>query len=131
MRLNVNPNRMEILRLRKRLALARRGHKLLKDKQEQLMKRFLELMTRAREILNALEKRTALAYRYYLFAWGVSGPEAVGSALGFAKGESRLSASVTRLMNLRFWRCRRAGFNCRYWLSFGFVPEAGCPYHNR
>ena len=44
MRLAVNPNRMELLRLRKRLALAERGHKLLKDKLEEIMRRFLEIM---------------------------------------------------------------------------------------
>jgi V/A-type H+-transporting ATPase subunit D len=42
MRLNVNPNRMELLRLRRRLTLAERGHKLLKDKLEELMRQFLE-----------------------------------------------------------------------------------------
>ncbi|MDO9099259.1 MAG: V-type ATP synthase subunit D [Caldisericota bacterium] len=41
--LRVNPTRMELLRLRKRHQLAKRGHKLLKDKQEGLMKRFIEL----------------------------------------------------------------------------------------
>jgi len=44
MRLNVNPNRMELLRLRRRLVLAERGHKLLKDKLEEIMRRFLEIM---------------------------------------------------------------------------------------
>ena len=44
MKLNVNPNRMELLRLRKRLVLAERGHKLLKDKLEEIMRRFLEIM---------------------------------------------------------------------------------------
>jgi V/A-type H+-transporting ATPase subunit D len=46
MRLAVNPNRMELLRLRKRLVLAERGHKLLKDKLEEIMRRFLEIMRR-------------------------------------------------------------------------------------
>lgn len=44
MRLAVNPNRMELLRLRRRLVLAERGHKLLKDKLEEIMRRFLEIM---------------------------------------------------------------------------------------
>lgn len=44
MRLAVNPNRMELMRLRRRLVLAERGHKLLKDKLEELMRRFLEIM---------------------------------------------------------------------------------------
>jgi len=44
MRLAVNPNRMELLRLRRRLVLAERGHKLLKDKLEEIMRRFLRLV---------------------------------------------------------------------------------------
>lgn len=50
MRLSVNPNRMELLRLRRRLALAERGHKLLKDKLEELMRQFLETIRRLSEI---------------------------------------------------------------------------------
>ncbi|HBT40059.1 MAG: V-type ATPase, D subunit [Thermotoga sp. 50_1627] len=42
MPLRVNPNRMELLRLKKRLVLARRGHKLLEDKLEGLIQRFLQ-----------------------------------------------------------------------------------------
>ena len=42
MRLAVNPTRMEMLKMRKRLLVARRGHKLLKDKLDGLMKDFSE-----------------------------------------------------------------------------------------
>jgi len=42
--LRINPNRMELLRLRRRLLLARRGHKLLQDKLEEMMRRFLLLL---------------------------------------------------------------------------------------
>lgn len=41
--IRVSATRMELLRLRRRLALARRGHKLLKDKQDELLRRFFEL----------------------------------------------------------------------------------------
>jgi len=53
MRLHVNPNRMELMRLRRRLGLAERGHKLLKDKLEELMRQFLENIRR----LSDLEQR--------------------------------------------------------------------------
>ncbi len=53
MRLSVNPNRMELMRLRRRLLLAERGHKLLKDKLEEIMRRFLEIM---RSLTNLQEK---------------------------------------------------------------------------
>ncbi len=56
MRLNVNPTRMELLRLRKRLILARKGHKLLRDKQEELMRRFLELIEGLKDLREEVER---------------------------------------------------------------------------
>lgn len=53
MRLAVNPNRMELLRLKRRIVLAERGHKLLKEKLEEIMRRFLEIM---RELYDLQEK---------------------------------------------------------------------------
>jgi V/A-type H+-transporting ATPase subunit D len=50
MRLHVNPNRMELMRLRRRLGLAERGHKLLKDKLEELMRQFLDNIRRLSEL---------------------------------------------------------------------------------
>jgi V/A-type H+-transporting ATPase subunit D len=58
MRLNVNPNRMELLRLRRRLLLAERGHKLLKDKLEESMRRFLETIKR----LSALQAEVSAGF---------------------------------------------------------------------
>ena len=57
MRLSVNPNRMELLRLRKRLVLAERGHKLLKDKLEEIMRRFLEIMRRLHDLQGDVSRK--------------------------------------------------------------------------
>ena len=43
-KLNVNPTRMELSRLKARLSTSTRGHKLLKDKQDELMRQFLSLI---------------------------------------------------------------------------------------
>ncbi|NQT67226.1 MAG: V-type ATP synthase subunit D, partial [Actinobacteria bacterium] len=50
MLLNVNATRMELLRLKKRLNLAWRGHKLLKDKRDELMRQLLEVIDRVKEL---------------------------------------------------------------------------------
>jgi V/A-type H+-transporting ATPase subunit D len=57
MRLNVNPNRMELLRLRRRFLLAERGHKLLKGKLEEIMRRFLEIMGRLYDIHSGISTK--------------------------------------------------------------------------
>lgn len=49
-KLNVNPTRMELAILKKRLGVASRGHKLLKDKQDELMRQFIELIRKKQRI---------------------------------------------------------------------------------
>jgi len=66
--LDVNPTRMELLRLKKRILLARRGHKLLKDKQDELMKQLLELVDTVKELREKVDKALSVATRRYLFA---------------------------------------------------------------
>ena len=54
---HVNPTRMELTRLKKKLATAIRGHKLLKDKRDELMRQFLDLV---RENKALREKQASL-----------------------------------------------------------------------
>ena len=68
MLLDVNPTRMELLRLKKRRVLAKRGHKLLKDKQDELMKQLLELVDTVKELRKKVDKELSLATARYLFA---------------------------------------------------------------
>ena len=59
MEIRVNPTRMELLRLKKRLVTAVRGHKLLKDKLDELMKNFLELVEENQRLRTKVEEDLA------------------------------------------------------------------------
>ena len=52
----VNPTRMELTRLKKKLVTALRGHKLLKDKRDELMRRFLDLVRFIKELREKVDR---------------------------------------------------------------------------
>ena len=61
--LNVNPTRMELSRLRKRLGTATRGHKLLKDKQDELVRQFILLVKKNQELRKKWTARCKKAWK--------------------------------------------------------------------
>ena len=61
-RLNVNPTRMEMTRLKKQLKTASKGHKLLKDKLDELMKQFLDIVKENKRLREEAEKSLDEAY---------------------------------------------------------------------
>ena len=101
MRLNVNPTRMELLKLKKRLALAQRGHKLLKDKLEQLLQRFLPLMETVDKMRKEVEEKKMQAEREMLKAkLNVSSPEFVEATI-FPDLRMEVRVEYLPLLNLR------------------------------
>lgn len=101
MAIKVNPNRMELLKLRRRTAIARRGHKLLKDKFDELMKQFLALIDRARTLRLAVEADLARAYELFVIARAETAPQVVDEALMMPKTEMQVSATPRTLLNVR------------------------------
>ncbi len=73
----VNPTRMELLRLKKREALAEKGHKLLKEKRDGLMREFLKLMRQVRQLRSQVDDRLAEALRHFTLAQASMDPQAV------------------------------------------------------
>jgi len=101
MRLRVNPNRMQLLRLRRRLTLAKRGHKLLKDKQEELMRRFLGMVHDARDLRASVEAELAEAHSAFVSARLEMDGSAMASALAFSQRKVELKAEREQVMNLK------------------------------
>lgn len=66
--LNVNPTRMELSRLRKRLTTATRGHKLLKDKQDELVRQFIDLVKKNQSLRKKMEESLEKSMQEYVLA---------------------------------------------------------------
>jgi V/A-type H+-transporting ATPase subunit D len=98
MRLNVNPNRMELLRLRKRLVLAERGHKLLKDKLEEIMRRFLEIMRELSELQEGISTKLNKVFLSFALVRGRNSREDLDKLI--PEGELLLDARSERVFNL-------------------------------
>jgi V/A-type H+/Na+-transporting ATPase subunit D len=98
--LRVNPTRMELTRLKKRLKVARRGHKLLKDKRDELMKKFLELVRKNKELREKVEELLMKAHTNFLIARAVMSAEVLEEALMFPKQSVSLEVSTRNVMSV-------------------------------
>ena len=99
-RLNVNPTRMELSKLKKKLASARRGHKLLKDKRDELMRQFMILIKENRQLRTEVEQAINEANRYMAVAGSVMQKEVLETALMLPKQEVELEVSEKNVMSV-------------------------------
>ncbi len=99
-RLNVNPTRMELTKLKKRLVTAQRGHKLLKDKRDELMKQFLSLARQNRALRRAVEQELDAAYKSFVMARGVMSDESMEEALMFPKQSVGADIAIKNIMSV-------------------------------
>ena len=99
-RLNVNPTRMMLTTLKKKLATATRGHKLMKDKRDELMKGFLELARENKELRARAEAALAEVYESFSVASAVMSREVLEEALMFPKQGVELSVGGKNVMSV-------------------------------
>ena len=98
--LRVNPTRMELKKVQARYVTARRGHKLLKDKRDELMKRFLEVVREDKELRIRVEAALSSVHHSFSIASAVSSPHMLKEALLVPKREGRLDVSYRNLMSV-------------------------------
>ncbi|HMA76530.1 MAG TPA: V-type ATP synthase subunit D [Candidatus Krumholzibacteriaceae bacterium] len=101
MKRKVNPNRMMLLRLRRRLELARRGHKLLKNKQEKLMQNFFSLIDETTKLRRRAEEEFLKISLDYTMARSFTGPQALGDALELSDCKGQLDIKTRYEMGIR------------------------------
>ena len=91
---HVNPTRMELTRLKGKLAMAVRGHKLLKDKRDELMRQFLDLVRENKELREKVEAGIAAANQNFVLARSVMSDETLKVALMTPKQEDYLETET-------------------------------------
>jgi len=99
--LRVNPNRMELLRLRKRLLLAHRGHKLLQDKLEEMMRRFIVLLKDIDKAKEDFQIRTKRILQDLLYCRITSSKVDFDESLSKINSKYVIDVSTARVMNVR------------------------------
>ena len=98
--LNVNPTRMELTRLKKQLSTALRGHKLLKDKRDELMRQFLDMIRETKTLREEVEERLKSVNNDFVLASSVMSKEELDTALLAPKQEVYLEASTRNVMSV-------------------------------
>ena len=96
----INPTRMELTRLKGRLRTAQRGHKLLKDKRDELMRQFLDMIRENKALREQVEAGLREANSHFILASSVMKKEALDEALLAPKQEAYLEVSSRNVMSV-------------------------------
>ncbi len=123
----VNPTRMELTRLKNKLKTARRGHKLLKDKRDELMRQFLILVRENKELREKVEREINLCNRNFVLARAGMNAEALNVALMAPKQEVYLEAETKNVMSVDIpkftYKTRTSDTNDIYSYGFAFTSS--------
>ncbi len=120
--LNVNPTRMELKNLKNRYAVSRRGHKLLKDKRDELMKKFLEVVKENKRMRAEVEERLRRFYRSFTAAGSTANPRIIEEALIAPAGEASVEVSLSNLMSVTVPRFEGEGIEVSVNYGLAFTP---------
>ena len=99
-RMNVNPTRMMLTSLKKRLKTATRGHKLMKDKRDELMKEFLALARENGRLRQEVEQRLSAVYKNFTVASAMMSQEVMEESLMFPKQGVRIEVGSRNIMSV-------------------------------
>ncbi len=123
----VNPTRMELTRLKKKLVTAMRGHKLLKDKRDELMRQFLDLVRENKELREKVERGIEEANKNFVLARASMSDEVLNAALLAPKQEVSLELSTRNVMSVDIpvldYKTRTPDENDIYSYGFAFTSS--------
>ena len=100
-KLNVNPTRMELTRLKAKLITAKKGHKLLKDKQDELMRIFIETIKKNKEMRMNVEKKLSLSLKNFTMAKSIISESVFEESLAIPKIRYEVDVTKRNVMSVR------------------------------
>ena len=123
----VTPTRMELTRLKKKLVTAEKGHKLLKDKRDELMRQFLDLVRENMALRQKVEAGILSANKNFVIAKAGMSEQILNTALMSPKQGVYLEAGKKNVMSVDIpvfeTKTRTADANDVY--SYGFAFTSG------
>jgi len=123
----VNPTRMELTRLKGKLKTAQRGHKLLKDKRDELMKQFLEVVREVRALRAEVEEELMKVHGSFTVASALMSDQALEQALMYPKQSVELDMSFKNVMsvNVPVYEYKTRTENADDIFPYGFAATSG------
>lgn len=98
--MNVNPTRMQLQKLKKQLTTAVRGHKMLKDKRDELMRQFLDLIKETRELREKVERELEECNAHFVNASAVMSKQALDASLMSPKQQVSIEVGSKNVMSV-------------------------------
>ena len=123
----VIPTRMELTRLKKKLKTAQRGHKLLKDKRDELMKQFMETVRDLRKLRREVEEELMRSHRSFTVASALMSGSALEQALLLPKQSVELTTETKNIMsvNVPVYHARTKTGSDTDIYPYGFAATSG------
>ena len=99
-RINVNPTRMELKKLKARLSTAKRGHKLLKDKTDEMVRRFSVIIRENKDLRSEVESDVSAALAQFSVARSLMSLQDIELAFSMPNVSMKLECGKANIMNV-------------------------------
>jgi len=99
--LQVKPTRMELTNLKKKRKVAARGHKLMKDKRDEMVRRFIAYARRNKELREQVEQKLSAAMGQFVLARAEMSGEAIEEALAYPARPATVSVDTQHVLSLK------------------------------
>ncbi len=125
--INVNPTRQELTRLKTRLRTSIRGHKLLKDKRDELMKQFMDVVRENRALRKRVEEGLMRAHGSFTVASALMSTEMLEQALLYPKQSVELDMTFQNIMsvNVPVYHFKTKSDDAGEIYPYGFATTSG------